>query len=97
MSNPYRNYIIALWDNNIINELEQVDTMFQQKLIAETSFLEDPSLRQRLWHIVNNIYRPVLCPMCSNHTMWNSKKHEYYTYCPGNCNNIINEIQKSIR
>ncbi len=77
--------------NNYISEYKNI--------INLTSFLINPTLSQRIWHIVNNIYNNVKCnnPDCNNLTRFHTFKTGYLRTCCNKCAQLdpqtINKIK----
>jgi endogenous inhibitor of DNA gyrase (YacG/DUF329 family) len=61
-------------------------------LLENTSFLNklNPSISQRLYHILNNLNNIPKCPTCGNIPNFNSFNNGYFVYCSKKCvsNNI---------
>lgn len=99
---------------NIKEQLLQIDMSIDLRSIItihsqlykdikqETLYLGKASLRQRVWHILNDIKEAPLCLHCKKtHTTWNDKIKipEYRTYCSKNCANKnkqrLNNVKKT--
>jgi len=59
---------------------------FYEQLIDVTKFLQTNSIRQRIWHILNDCYTQVMCAHCGvNPVNWNSSKNNYSQCCSRLC------------
>ena len=58
-------------------------------IVNKTSFLTQKKifLKQRLWHIANDIFENITCQMCSTVVKWDdtSKNQKYRKYCSHKC------------
>lgn len=69
---------------NFVNKKE--NSALKQKIISCTSFLKNPCITQRLWHIVNNISTPVVCSWCKvGLCKWSQDTKTYRQYCCIKC------------
>ncbi|MBC8427257.1 MAG: hypothetical protein H8D97_00005 [Proteobacteria bacterium] len=69
-----------------------------KSLILETSFLsKETKVRQRFWHVLNNILEVPKCEICKiNYVNWDDKLEKYKKYCSSKCANRDGEIRKKI-
>jgi len=64
-----------------------------QELLQKTMFLpETAKIRQRIWHIENELYGSPTCKMCKRRVSWNKDALEYRTYCGSKCANNDDDI-----
>lgn len=64
-----------------------------EAIVFYTSFLtENSPIRQRFWHINQNIFNEPLCEVCNKKPkLWLSKSNSYSKYCSQKCSNSDNE------
>ena len=64
--------------NGILHVLDEI--------VSLTSFLpSDASFRNRVHHIQNNDFTPMVCAMCNKHLRWHKPTSRYMTYCSSSC------------
>jgi len=68
-----------------------------EKLYTKTSFLgtdKSTPIRQRLWHIENELYSIPLCKTCQIKTVnWTAKTSEYRRFCSSKCSHNSDEVR----
>ena len=85
--NTYADYITALWAKATIRDKYalELNTEFYNRLILETEFIDQPCLRQRVWHVLNGIYTVPSCPVCCRALSWHTDKKVYRQFCSPKC------------
>jgi hypothetical protein len=79
---------IELYESKSISNLRKKDPHLFQEIITITSFLNsltNVSHRQRLWHIVNNIYEIPKCSTCNGTSKWRGELRNYAEFCSVKC------------
>lgn len=76
---------------------KEVEMLYQQ-----TAFLpEQAGYRQRIWHIINDIYSIPVCAACGTEVKWHHVKKSYNKFCSTKCANADpdkkNLIQQTIK
>lgn len=82
-----------LFNSSLLKSLKRHHKEEYQQILQQTPFLHDDALiKQRLWHIKEQIFEPVKCKMCSEHVKWDdvarAGQQKYRTYCSRKCNTI---------
>jgi len=66
-------------------------------IIQNTNFLNNNvSITQRCWHIVNEVFENVLCPVCGYGVNFRDYSYGYNTYCSKKCSNRCVDKQNKI-
>jgi hypothetical protein len=67
-------------------------------VIDETNFLKDAVIKQRLWHLLNEIKDQVKCKSekCDNKVKWNIKNNSYRSFCSSKCAHNDESVKKKI-
>jgi hypothetical protein len=60
---------------------------YWQQIYQLTDHIASAVWPQRVWHIMNDYYEPVICanPNCSNSAIWSKQKSAYSQYCSKTC------------
>lgn len=79
-----------------INYLKKNSPDIYKKIFNDTSFLDNiqPVLRQRLYHLYNNIYYIPSCEVCNNKVNFKDIIKGYKSYCSLTCRNIGTREQR---
>lgn len=63
---------------NAIRWLKNREPKLWQRIVAATSFLDDPKPKQRCWHILNDVWEHPRCPISGEKVKWFDDR--YLTY-----------------
>src|SRR3970040_2504455 len=73
-------------------------SILKNRIIEETSFLKNPTISQRIWHILNNSQKVNLCE-CGNITKFFDLSKGYNQFCSRKCQyksvNMRNKIEQT--
>jgi very-short-patch-repair endonuclease len=60
---------------------------YLKRLIQVTSFLDKPTIRRRIYHVVTDLYDLPVCERlcCEQHRTWRDKTHDYSRFCSASC------------
>lgn len=71
-----------------------------QRMLCElTPFLPEKSVvRQRAWHVLNELYEPVKCPTCNGPIFrWNDNSKSYYEHCSTRCSTLDHKVKEKLK
>jgi len=83
-------YILSNVSIHKLNSRGSVNDLVKSKIVTiikeKTSFLCDTaSLRQRSWHILNDVYHILKCKQCDNNVLFSESRMRYNFFCSISC------------
>ena len=66
----------ASYNKSATRYLRRTHSELWSSIVAVTSFLPDTSLpKQRVWHVLNDVYERPICPITGEYLKWNEKQY----------------------
>lgn len=86
-----------LFDNRSISNLKRTNPTTFDDIVTLTDFLDATTKvthRQRLWHIVNNIWILPQCDICGCSVKWQAKIRNYSKFCSQKCIGLSSSVKR---
>lgn len=86
-STEFYDFVSSLWNRKTLQEahIVNINPDYYNRVLSLTEFLPSPHIRQRLWHIINNVYAQVNCPVCNKINKWHPDTRSYRSFCSNSC------------
>lgn len=91
-------YLQVLLKNNYNSSFFNKNKEIKSQVIKYTSFINTNNMKQRVWHIVNNVWHVPNCKIClTSEVKWDNRNNCYRTYCSSTCAGLDKERLDKIK